>query len=1104
MKRLLPILLCMVLSIYGSAQNKQLQKEFITPPESVQTSVYWYWMCGNISKEGVVKDLEAMKKAGINRAFIGNIYFEPYEGGRTVKLMSDEWWEVTHTALKTATELGIEIGIFNSPGWTQAGGPWVKPNEAMRYLASSETSVKGPGRISVQLKKPAGEFQDVKVIAYPAPAQDQLILRTSNAAICVSPTLENTHLMFDQDKVSGIRLPENTEVCIDIASDREFTARSLTIYPTHSNINASFELQAKMGGQYQTLSTFVIDWHFLANIVGFQPFAPVAQSMKETTAKEYRLLVKNRRNEGGIAEIELSSSPRIENYAGKTLAKMSQDPMPLWDHYMWRTQPEPLDATLNIDPRKVRDISEYMTAEGKLTWDAPDGEWVILRTGMTPTGVTNNPGGPDGTGLEIDKMSKQHIATHFDAFIGKILDRIPAEDRKTFKVVVQDSYESGSENFTDGFLALFEKRYGYDALPFLPTYFGKVVGSQEQSDKFLWDLRRFVADKIAYDYVGGFRELCHKYGLRTWLENYGHWGFPGEFLQYGGQSDEVGGEYWLPNAFPSWENELGSIENRAASSCAHIYGKNLVSSESNTSGGPAFSRVPADAKQRTDKYFSEGINNTLLHVYVHQPDTNKYPGTNAWFGTEFNRTNTWYSHIDLFIDYIKRCNYLLRQGLNVADVAYFIGEDTPKMTGIQDPALPSGYQFDYINAEVLLRDATVKNGFITLPHGTSYRVLVLPKIKTMRPELLVKIKQLVEKGAVVLGPAPTHSPSLQNQPEADRLVKKRAAELWGSVDGTTQTSAQFGKVLIFNGVSLLDVFSKIHCVEDCKVLSGTSIGFGHRKVGNTDIYFITNQSDSLQKTVLQFRIKGMQPELWNPVNGTIRKLTEFASGTESTTVPLVLQKYESAFIVFRQKGKPVPGTKNFPEPFKVSELNATWQAEFRGKLTNPASIRMERLFDLATSPVDAIKHFSGNIIYSTTFEFDPATHPDTNVCLDLGEVSKMAKVWVNDQYIGGVWTPPYSVDISKAVKRGTNTLRIDVVNTWVNRMIGDSSLPKEKRETWAGINPYNSDSKLQRSGLIGPVVLKYSVMKAFRMVTGTERRSDTQAIGSLSTPSIFR
>lgn len=1072
MKKIAILLLGILLGFNnGYAQKDHLQREFITPPEEVKTSVYWYWMCGNISKEGVIKDLQEMKKVGINRVFIGHNYFDPYVGGRNVKLMSDEWWEVLHTAVKTAGELGIEVGMFNSPGWTQAGGPWVKPEESMRYLNGSELQVKGPQQLNTKLEKPHPDFQDVKVIAYPMAETGVSLLNATNARITVTPAIEHSEKMFDGNHLSDIRLPQNADYCIDWKADKEFTARSLTIYPSHCNINATFELQAKVGNEYHTLSDFVIDWHFLAIIVGFQPFAPVVMTIDETTATDYRLLVKNRHHEGGIAEVELSSVPRIENYAAKTFAKMFQDPLPQWDYYIWREQPETEDSSLNIDPDKVLDISKYMAPDGTLTWNVPEGNWAIVRTGMISTGVTNNPGGPDGTGLEIDKMSKKHLSTHFDAFIGKILKRIPAEDRTAFKVVIQDSYESAGQNFTDDFLERFKERYGYDALPYLPAYFGKVVGSKKQTDRFLWDMRRIVADRIAYDYVGGLRELCHKEGLTTWLENYGHWGFPAEFLQYGGQSDEVGGEYWLPSPSPSWENNLGNIENRAASSCAHIYGKPLVSSESNTSGGPAFSRVPTDAKQRTDKYFTEGINNTLLHVYIQQPDTNRYPGTNAWFGTEFNRANTWFSHIDLFLNYVKRCNYMLRQGLNVADIAYFIGEDVPKMTGIQDPALPDGYQFDYINAEVLLRDAFVKNGMITLPHGTSYRVLVLPKIKTMRPELLLKIQQLVKDGAIILGTAPTHSPSLENQPEADELVARTATELWGNVDGVQATSRQYGKGRVFNGINLEDLFVQIGWLADCKSGNSAPILFGHRTTGKTEIYFLSNQSDERQKTVMEFRVKGLQPELWNPMHGTMRKLFEFSVTGGITSVPITLEGFESAFIVFRKKGNPVSNATNYPETMESMVINTPWEVSFKSPLTIPAPIQLSELQDLSLMSDPKIKYFSGNMIYSTTIDVDLSRMAKKGVELNLGKVAKMAKVWINDQYIGGVWSPPYSLDVSSALRQGKNTIRIDVVNTWVNRLIGNSIYPEVANEIWVGMSPYNRDSPLQESGLIGPVKL---------------------------------
>ena len=644
--------------------HEALASGFVTPPDSIQTSVYWYWISNNISKEGVIKDLESMKKAGINRAFIGNIGQDDVPYGN-VKMLSEEWWDILHAALKKATELDIEIGIFNSPGWSQSGGPWVKADQAMRYLASSETRAKGPQKFNAKLVQPTDSFQDVRVIAYPVPKDDQLTLNASNGTITSTPKVADLTKITDGDQKSGIAIPKGGEITIDLKANAPFTARSLTVKPTEHPLGAQGELQVKEGDNYRTLSKFDINRTNTALNVGFDQFAPVVVSIPATTGTDFRVIIKGANAGSGLAEVALAAAPRVERFSEKTLAKMHPTPLPYWKDYQWPVQPAVEDAALMVDPAKVQDISQYLAADGTLTWDVPEGEWVILRMGMTPTGTTNSPAAPEATGYETDKMSREHIASHFDAHMGEILRRIPAEDRKTFKVVVQDSYETGGQNFTDGMIEEFKTRYGYDPTPYLPVYNGIVVGSEEASDRFLWDVRRMIADKVAYDYVGGLRDVSHQHGLHTWLENYGHWGFPGEFLMYGGQSDEIGGEFWS-------EGELGDIENRAASSCGHIYGKTKISAESNTCAGNSYARYPGVIKQRGDRFFAEGINNTLLHVYITQPD-DRLPGVNAWFGNEFNRHNTWFSQIDNYLTYLKRANFMLQQGLNVADAAYFIG-----------------------------------------------------------------------------------------------------------------------------------------------------------------------------------------------------------------------------------------------------------------------------------------------------------------------------------------------------------------------------------------------------------------------------------------------
>ena len=607
-------------------------------------------------------------------------------------------------------------------------------------------------------------------------------------------------------------------------------------------------------------------------------------------------------------------------------------------------------------------------------------------------------------------------------------------------------------------------------MPYLPVLSGVVVGSEHDSDAFLWDLRRLVADKISYDHVGGMREVAHKHGLTTWLENYGHWGFPGEFLQYGGQADEVGGEFWA-------DPPLGDIENHLATSCAHIYGKRLTSSETSTSAGPSFVRTPASLKQRMDRFFTYGVNNTVLHLYISRPSTDRLPGSNAWFGTEFNRNNTWFSQMDLYTRYIKRCNYMMRQGWYQADVAYFIGEDAPRMVGIMEPQLPAGYQYEHMNAEVIMRDMTVKDGMLTLPHGVQFNVLVLPRrLKTMRPELLEKIERLILDGAIVMGPAPERSPSLQNQPEADRRVKEMAARIWGDVDGVNVKQRRYGKGMICDGLDFETLFAQLGYVPDCKVPDGMNVYQGHQKDGDTDIYILSNQDNRALTMDVAFRVTGRQPELWNPVTGVIRKLPAFRKEEKTTVVPMRLDKNECVFVVFREKGEPSATTleANYPAPLRTQEVKGEWNVAFESAFKTPSPVRMATLDNLSDNANDSIRYFSGTATYTTTVNLDRAGRGE-HMFMAFDNVGTMAKVYINGKYAGGVWTTPYKLDVTDFVKDGRNDVRVEVVNTWVNRIVGDMNLPENRRDIYLYVNHLNAKTPLPPSGIIGKV--KFETVK---------------------------
>jgi len=1222
------------LLLAGVALAGELEKDFLNPPEGTKPRCYWYWMYGQVTREGITRDLEAMKRVGIGEGYIGVI-----EGGAKVKALSDEWWGLIEHAVREGTRLGVDIGLFNCPGWSQSGGPWIKPEQAMRYVTLPELKLRGPQKFSGKLPQPEGFFQDIAVLAFPVPAGEGDTLAARSAKVTKAPA----------------------SVTFELAAP--FTARSLTVKPA-GKVTAACELQTSDDGQnFQTVKKFTVDRHNLGINVGPVPLAPVVVALPAVTAKFFRVTFPQGHAPG---EIEISAAARVESYAEKSLQKVFQDPLPPFNFYTWPQPPEPTAGAVAADA--IRNISAQLAPDGTLTWDVPEGEWIVMRAGMAPTGTKNSPAPPEATGLEVDKLNRTALAWHFTNYVGHLLARIPAAERKAWKHVVADSYEMGPQNWTDDFAATFRARFGYDPVPWLPVMSGRIVGSADQSDRFLWDVRRFVADRVARDYVGGLRDLCNANGLKMWLENYGHWGFPAEFLQYGGQCDEVSGEFWAGG-------NLGSIELRDASSAAHIYGKKQVFAEAFT-GGPAFRNTPRELKALGDRVFCQGINQFVLHVYIHQPDERR-PGVNAWFGTEFNRGNTWFERAKSWIDYQRRCSVLLQAGRHVADVAYFITEDAPKMAGLQQPELPAGYDFDYINAEVIEQRLQAKDGRLVLPDGQSYRLLALPEQATMRPELLRKIRDLTSAGGAVLGAQPERSPSLQNYPACDLEIKKLATGLWGE-----------GRVL--TDTNLVTAFAKLQTPPD--VVCPAGFVWTHRRDGDTDIYFVANQTAAARTSTLSFRVNGKAPELWWPESGRIEKAAVYEVGAGRVRLPINFGPNTSAFVVFREpaaanrivqatrNGQPLyameepraaeksgaavntftmavwakpeaniellkeqnsgvhglqndakaafsaphggtfgpgeehagcglaigrngvavyehgghyyapvlvhaaplpdwthvavvyrdgrpelylngalvhtglksthithPGVEDgaanphfagklgsatslaralgaqeittllqqqprpdaetdgpalvlarddtgrvmaqvrragtyawqtaagkqktlavatMPAPIAVG---GPWQVTFDPKWNGPDKpVTFAQLEDWTQRSEPAIRYYSGVATYRTTFLLSSLDPRHSSLLLDLGAVHAIATVRVNGRELGTVWKQPYELDISSAAKAGENTLEIEVVNPWLNRLIGDEQ-PGAQPVTHTEKKAWKAGDKLLPAGLLGPV-----------------------------------
>ncbi len=1024
--------------------------EFSAPPPSTRPWVYWYWINDHLSREGITRDLEAMADVGIGAALIGNIYLDRIDAPGEVPLLSEEWMELTRHAIREGGRLGVDIGLFNSPGWSQSGGPWNDSTNTMRYLTSTEFTVVGPAHLSAPPPVPGTAFQDVALLAFPA-GND---FHPAPPAFRGSGT-PDVQFALDKDPVTYTELAGDTAVSLLFTSPTIQAIRSLSLTPGGGTFTAQVTLSAEVDGRWREIRNFRFDRSNPMDQITFRPAPAVEVAFPAVRATTFRLHLSHiQASRGsqryGLAEVSLSPSPRLEYAVEKQLAHLHPTPLPFDDAYRWPVQAEPADGTGVIPTDSIIDLSSRLAADGTLSWDVPPGRWTVLRTGMVPTGIENSPASPNGKGPEVDKMNRGALRQHWDGFIGKVLKAMPASDRTAFKYVVADSYETGAQNWTDDLAPVFRDSFDYDPIPWLPVLTGRIVGSVEQSNRFLWDLRRLVADRVAYAYVGGMRELCEENDLDLWLENYGHWGFPSEFLTYGGQSTLVGGEFWA-------EGDLGSIECKAAASAAHIYGKQRVFAESYTAAGQPFRRHPGSLKKRGDWSYTEGINHRVLHVYIQQPYDDRRPGVNAWFGTEFNRLNTWFGEAGAWFDYERRCGYLLRQGHFVADVAYLISEDAPKMTGVTDPPLPPGYDYDYINGEVLKERITVEDGRLTLPSGGSYRVLVLPDSETMRPELLLRIRELIRDGATVVGRPPARSPSLSNYGEADRRISQLAGEV---------------RPLLHDPDSLQHLLRQLTGGPDVISGAGSQVLWTHRKRGDRDIYFLTNQTDSTLSLTASFRQASGEPAWWDPVSGSRMALPEHLRRDGRTDIPLRLAPAQSGFVVFDAEALAYPETVNYSAVEQVHPISGPWTINFRNEyLRTDTTLTEERLLDWSTYDDETIRFFSGTATYATTIR-RPQVSENERVVLRVGSAGVLANVFLNGNPVGGLWTAPWELELTDHLREGENQLRIEVTNGWVNQLIHDAARPPDEHKLWTLIpNTYTADEPLQPSGLTGPVEL---------------------------------
>ena len=842
LKRLFPVLVLLCLGHTAStALADPLETGFLNPPESAKPHTWWQWMNGNITKTGITADLEAMKQIGLGGATVVNLDCGIPRGN--VPFMSPEWRADFRFAMEEANRLDFKLSVENCAGWSSSGGPWNTVTNTMQRLTSSETNIQGPAVFDAVLPQPPvtlGFYRDITVLAFKAPA-----VRTYSDADAPAGTLEIKNAVYGAD--SGGSADVKAKLVALIKSGRR------------SAVAGNDEL----GGDPAPGSVKQLQIEFTLNGVAGSVTVPEGDTLLFPVTA------------GGLA-----LAPRA-----------LQTPL---DHTFVSTPPAPAADEEAVPSDSIVNLSDKLKADGRLRWHVPPGHWIILRLGYTPVGMINHPAPQEGTGLECDKLSQTALDAHWDGFMQKVLDDIGPLAGKTLTSSFIDSYEVGNQDWTEKFRTEFKRRRGYDPLKFLPTFTGRVVDNEAITRRFLWDMRRTVADLFAENYYGHFAELCRQHGLASDIEPYTG---PFESLQCGKPEDLVMGEFWA--------GSQGDASVNLAASVAHIYGKTVVGAESFTGWDERWQDDPYALKPLGDLMFCQGINRYYFHRYAMQPWTNRWPGmTMGQFGINFERTQTWWQQGKGWIDYLSRCGFLLQQGRAVADVAYFDGQSAPVVIRAGNPTLPAGYAYDAVNADVLEHGAAVKDGRLTLASGANYAVLILPpEDVNMTPQMLLCLRKLVRAGATVIGPRPQHSPSLADFPRCDRQVAKIAGEIWGQCDGATIQENRCGKGLIIWGKSLADIFTTKNLKPDFQftgTAGATQLAYTHRIQGDADIYFVSNQRRQFDSAECTFRVRGKVPELWHPDTGLIEPAPVWSEQDGGTRVSLNFDPAGSVFVIFRR------------------------------------------------------------------------------------------------------------------------------------------------------------------------------------------------------------
>ncbi|MBD5266437.1 MAG: DNA-binding protein [Bacteroides sp.] len=1048
-----------------------LEQVFVEPPFEANPWCFWYWMYGAVTEEGIKADLEAMKQVGLGGTYlmpIKSVEAGPQYEGKAPQL-SPEWWRLVGRSMEIADSLGLKLGMHICDGFALAGGPWISPAESMQKVVTADTIVKGGVVENLLLPVPEnyeGYYEDIALLAMPVKGRK----------VSQKPKITVGNVDADVAPGKGVNIDEKGVIRSSVPCWIQYE------YDTPVNVsNVEIVLS---GNNYQAHRLKVLASDDGKNFREVKQLQPARQGWQNTdtqsthaipptTARYFRFAWTPAGSEPGsedidaakwkpnlkIKEIVLSGEPKLNQWEGKA-------------GLVWRVSPATTDAEipaeLCVKKEEIIDLTPQMR-NGTLSASLPKGEWRIMRVGHTSTGHTNATGGA-GQGLEADKFSRAAVEKQVDNWFGRAFKDVKNKEaaKNALKYMHVDSWECGSQNWSDNFAAEFKRRRGYDLMPYLPLFAGVPVDDVETSEKVLRDVRTTAAELVVDVFYDVLADKAKEYDCYLSAECVSPTMVSDGMMHYQAVDFPMG-EFWLRSPTHDKPNDmLDAIHG------GHIYGKNIIQAEGFTELRGTWDETPAMLKTLLDRNYALGINRMFYHVNTHNPYLDKKPGmTLDGIGLFFQRDNTWWADGGKGLtDYMRRTQALLQYGTPVIDIAVFTGEEIPRRSVLPDRLVSSlpgifgeervesekqrmanvgeplrtvpvgvthsanmadpekwinpmrGYNYDSMNKDALLRLAKAENGRMVLPGGASYKVLVLPLASqlmpdtTLSPEVRNKVAELVKAGVVV--------PQLPY---------------------------------------VSDDFTAYGLERDVEVPE--NIAWTHRRHedDNVDLYFISNQEEQPREITASFRVSGRLPELWDPMTGRIDKQLDWQTKDGRTEVKMILDGAESAFIVFREPTSALSGKAPMIAVKETPLSKAKWDVEF---LTTGREINTDYLFDWTSLPYKDVEYYSGTAVYTTEFKAPKFSKKD-RVMLNLDGLHDVATVKVNGIDCGIVWTAPYTVDITDAIKKGKNKLTIDVTNTWANALLGADEGKAPFDGIWTNGKYRRAEQTLLPAGLKGPV-----------------------------------